>query len=162
MATLTVVSYARLAMVGLSMFVLYGCSTFSQDPVKCDQRVSAVELGARVSLLATETGEPLEVRLNGVSALCTNYDTEMHVDIKAGLKILRLNSDLSAVAELEVPFLAVAVSAQDIILERKSFGFKMAVSSKNRTIYPVVDFGITIPSDGRVIVSLIPEAIRTE
>ena len=162
MATPTVVSYVRLTMVSLSIFALYGCSTFSPDPVNCDQRVSAVELGARSSLLATITGEPLEVRLNGVSALCTVYDTKTHIDIKAGLKILRLNSDLSAVAELEVPFLAVAVSAQDVILERKSFGFKMAVSSKNRTIYPVVDFGITIPSDGRVIVSLIPEAIRTD
>ena len=162
MATLTVVSYARLAMIGLSMLVLHGCSAFRPDPINCDHRVSAVELGARSSLLAKETGEPLEVRLNGVSALCTNYDTKTYIDIKSGLKILRLNSDLSEVAELEVPFIIVAVSAEDTILERKSFGFKMAVNSKNRTIYPVVDFGITIPSDGRVIVSLTPKAIRTE
>ncbi len=162
MATLTVVSYARLAMVALSMFALYGCSTFSPDPVNCNQRVSAVELGARASLLAKGTGEPLEVRLNGVSASCTNYDSETYINIDAGLKILRLNSDLSEVAELEVPFLAVTVSAEDAIVERKSFGFKMAVNRKKRTIYPVVDFGITIPFDGRVIVALTPEAIRTD
>ena len=162
MATLTVVSHARLAIVGLCMFALHGCSTFSPESVNCDQRVSAVELGARSSLLATETGEPLEVRFNGVSAFCTNYDTETYIDIKAGLKILRLNSDISEVAELEVPFLAVAGSIEDTILERKSFGFKMAINSKNRTIYPVVDFGITIPSDGRAIILLTPEAISTE
>ena len=162
MATLTVGSNARLAMVALGMFAFHGCSTFGLDPVNCDQRVSAVELGARSSLLAIETGEPIEVRLNGVSALCTYYNTETHIDMEAGLKILRLNSDLSEVAELEVPFLIVAVSAEDNILERKSLGFKMAVGSKKRTIYPVVDFGITIPSEGRVIISLIPEAIRIE
>ncbi|MFW2467674.1 MAG: hypothetical protein ACN4F7_04280 [Candidatus Puniceispirillaceae bacterium] len=153
-------SYSRFAAIGASLVLLSACSSFEPDPVRCNERVTAMELGARSSLLALETGEPIEVRLNGVSASCINYETETYIDIKVGLKVLRPQSDIDRVAQLEVPFVVAAVAGDDTVIEHDAFGFKMALSSDTRTLYPVVEFGITIPLDGRAVISLTPEGLQ--
>ena len=79
-------SYSRFAAIGASLVLLSACSSFEPDPVRCNERVTAMELGARSSLLALETGEPIEVRLNGVSASCINYETETSQQISNNIK----------------------------------------------------------------------------
>ena len=160
MTSPTALLYTRFAAISVSLVMLSGCSTFEPDPIGCNERVTALELGARSSIAALETAEPLEVRLNGVSASCVNYETETYIDISAGLKIMRMQSDIEDVAQLEVPFVVAAVAGDDTVVEHKSLGFKMALSHNKRTIYPVVEFGITVPVDGRAVITLTPDAIQ--
>ena len=72
-----------------SVLVLSACSTFEPERFACNSKVTAVELGSRVQLVASETSQPVEARLNGVTAQCYFDDDETVFEVSVGLKITR-------------------------------------------------------------------------
>ena len=143
-----------------SVLVLSACSTFESERFACNSKVTAVELGSRVQLVASETSQPVEARLNGVTAQCYFDDDETVFEVSVGLKITRDLADSGDATELQVPFVVAVVDGDEQVTSHDSFGYKMAFAKGNDSLYPVVDFEIDVPKDGRIILSMTTESVQ--
>ena len=145
-----------------AVFALSACSTFEPDRFACNGKVTAVEIGSRVELTTVDTTQPAQARLNGVSAQCYHDDAQTVFEVSVGLKITRdLDESLDATL-LQVPFLAAVVDADEAVTEHQSFGYKMAFSKGTDSLYPVVEFEVDAPKDGRLVLSLVTENIEVK
>ena len=139
--------------------LLSACSTFEPERFACNSKVTAVELGARVQLVSSETSQPVEARLNGVTAQCYLDDDETVFEVSVGLKLTR---DLAVSGEatgVQVPFVVAVVDGNEKVKNHDSFGYRMAFAKNNDSLYPVVEFEIEAPKDGRIILSMTTENI---
>jgi len=143
-----------------SVLLLSACSTFEPERFSCNSNVTAVELGSRVQLTASETKQPVEARLNGVSALCYLDAEEVVYEVSVGLKVTRGLADSIDPTLLQVPFVVAVVDGSEQVVRHESFGYKMAFAKGTDSLYPVVDFEIDAPSDGRIILSMTAETIE--
>ena len=140
--------------------ILSACSTFEPERFACNSKVTAVELGSRVQLVSSETSQPVEARLNGVTAQCYFDDDETVFEVSVGLKITRDLADSVEPTGLQVPFVVAVVDGNEQVTSHDSFGYKMAFSKGNDSLYPVVDFEIDAPKDGRIILSMTTENVQ--
>ena len=76
--------------------------------------------------MASETSQPVEARLNGVTAQCYFDDDETVFEVSVGLKITRDLADSVDAAELQVPFVVAVVDGDEQVTSHDSFGYKMA------------------------------------
>jgi len=139
--------------------LLSACSTFEPERFACNSKVTAVELGARVQLVSSETSQPVEARLNGVTAQCYLDDDETVFEVSVGLKLTR---DLAVSGEatgVQVPFVVAVVDGNEKVKNHDSFGYRMAFAKNNDSLYPVVEFEIEAPKDGRIILSMTTQNI---
>jgi len=139
--------------------LLSACSTFEPERFACNSKVTAVELGARVQLVSSETSQPVEARLNGVTAQCYLDDDETVFEVSVGLKLTR---DLAVSGEatgVQVPFVVAVVDGNEKVKNHDSFGYRMAFAKNTDSLYPVVEFEIEAPKDGRIILSMTTENI---
>ncbi|EHI49263.1 hypothetical protein HIMB100_00008330 [SAR116 cluster alpha proteobacterium HIMB100] len=139
--------------------LLSACSTFEPERFACNSKVTAVELGTRVQLVSSETSQPVEARLNGVTAQCYLDDDETVFEVSVGLKLTR---DLAVSGEatgVQVPFVVAVVDGNEKVKNHDSFGYRMAFAKNNDSLYPVVEFEIEAPKDGRIILSMTTQNI---
>ena len=139
--------------------LLSACSTFEPERFACNSKVTAVELGARVQLVSSETSQPVEARLNGVTAQCYLDDDETVFEVSVGLKLTR---DLAVSGEatgVQVPFVVAVVDGNEKVKNHDSFGYRMAFAKNTDSLYPAVEFEIEAPKDGRIILSMTTENI---
>ena len=135
--------------------VLGACSTFEPDYYNCDSRVTSYAEGVRSSLTTQNTGQDVEVRLNGVSGKCYDDGTSYVAELAIGLKVSRNVGEGGGVDPVVVPMVAAIIDADDTVLETSSFIYTMQFTSV-QDIYPLVRREYTIPKGGRVILSLTP------
>ena len=152
--------FTTAALLAGSVLALSACSTFEPERVSCTNKVTAVELGSRVELTTDDTAQPAEVRLNGVTAQCYQNGAQTVFEVSAGLKVTRDLADALDTTELQVPFLVAVVDADENITDHKSFGYRMAFSKGTDSLYPVVEFDVDAPQGGRVILSMVTQAIE--
>lgn len=143
-----------------TVLLLSACSTFEAERFSCNSRVTAVELGSRVQLVSSETGQQLEARLNGVSAQCHLDGDETVFEVEVGLKVSRDPAESLEATTFQVPFLVAVVDGAEQVTGHQSFGYRMALSGGKDTLYPVVEFDIDAPKDGRIILSMTTENIE--
>ena len=143
-----------------AVFVLSACSTFEVERFSCSSKVTAVEIGSRVELISVDTAQPVEARLNGVSAECYHDDAETVFEVSVGLKVTRDLGDSFEPTLVQVPFLVAVVDAEENIIAHQSFGYKMALSKGKDSLYPVVDFEVDAPKGGRLVLSMTTESIE--
>lgn len=148
------------ALLAGAVFTLSACSTFETERFSCSNKVTAVEIGSRVELMSDETAQPIEARLNGVSAQCYADDAETVFEVSVGLKITRDLSDSAEPTLVQVPFLVAVVDENETITTHQSFGYKMALSKGSDSLYPVVEFDVAAPEGGRLILSMTTENIE--
>ena len=139
--------------------LLSACASFSPVTYDCSNLVSAPEIGARI-VMATETGQPATARLNGVTAMCVDDNEMVDIELAIGLKVSRSLLEGAEAGLLEVPFIAAIIDGQETVAAHESFSFRMAFGDEIDAIYPLVRQDITVPKDGRLVISLIPEAIE--
>ena len=143
-----------------SALLLSACSTFEPERFACNSKITAVELGSRVQLVSSETSQPVEARLNGVSAQCYFDDDETVFEVSVGLKLTRDLTVSGDATGLQVPFVVAVVDGNEQVTSHDSFGYRMAFAKDNDSLYPVVDFEIDAPKDGRIILSMTTESIE--
>jgi hypothetical protein len=110
--------------------------------------------------MATETGQPATARLNGVTAICVDDEEMVDIELAIGLKVNRSLQEGGEAALLEVPFIAAIIDGQETVAAHESFSFRMAFGDKIDVLYPLVRQDISLPKDGRLVISLVPEAIE--
>ena len=71
----------------ISLF-LVGCETIRPSYLECDNRITAIEEGSRITLRTLDNGATAQARFNGVSALCNERDDVVNMRIKIGLKLV--------------------------------------------------------------------------
>lgn len=142
-----------------SVLLLSACSTFQPEQFSCNSKVTALEVGARVQLVSAETAQPVEARLNGVNAECYLDNQATVYEVSVGLKLSRDLADSFEPTLLQVPFVVAVVNGAEQVIKHDSFGYKMAFPKGAETLYPVVEFEIEAPQDGRIILSMTPQNI---
>jgi hypothetical protein len=146
--------------LGAGVLATFGaCSTFEPETYDCTHLVSVSELGARVTL-AAETGDLSVVRLNGIDAVCEDDGEKTNVQLGIGLKVSRPAEESENALLLEVPFIAAKLDSVDTVIGHESFSYRMAFGSKVDLIYPLMRHELSIPAEGRVVISLVSERIE--
>ena len=153
------IALSRAGMVAGVIALLSACASFSPITYDCSNLVSAPEIGARI-VLETETGQPATARLNGVTAMCVDDNEMVDIELAIGLKVNRSLLEGAEAGLLELPFIAAIIDGQETVAAHESFSFRMAFGDEIDVIYPLVRQDITVPKDGRLVISLLPEAIE--
>ena len=154
----------RVLTAALYVGVLTGfsaCSAFQPVSYDCAQKVSAPEIGSRISLPA-ETGAISTVRLNGVSAVCVEDGEQIDIEMAIGLKVSRAKEDSVPPLLLEVPFIAAIIDSDEKVVGHESFSYRMAFGDYVETIYPLTRQNVSIPQGGRIVISLVPKRIEVK
>lgn len=143
----------------ISLF-LVGCETIRPSYLECDNRITAIEEGSRITLRTLDNGATAQARFNGVSALCNEKDDVVNMRIKIGLKLVRDMHQNKEAVTLELPLLIAILDPQDSVKSFESVSYRMAFPEGQEIIYPVINPKIKKPKSGRVILSLSPEVIK--
>ena len=128
--------------------------------LECDNRITAIEEGSRITLRTLDNGATAQARFNGVSALCNERDDVVNMRIKIGLKLVRDMHQNKEAVTLELPLLIAILDPQDAVKSFESVSYRMAFPEGQEIIYPVINPKIKKPKSGRVILSLSPEVIK--
>ena len=146
----------------LSLPVLLGCLVFlsscsSNDDVVFCPPLSAPPDGARVFVVTDEYRQIVDVRLNGVRALCSvEANGDVLMEVKAGLKLTRNLAENAEPDIAVVPMMTAILDANDQVVFNDSFGYKNGFDTDLERLLPVVEFELVVPSGGRAVVSLKP------
>ncbi len=145
--------YTLALVVCLTFFI--SCAS-SEDFVQCPP-LSAPTEGVRVYIQTDYEKQRAEVRLNGVSAQCTLESSgDIMMEVKAGLKLAR-NLNQGAGADIAiVPLIIAIVDADDNVLLNKQISYKTGFGQDTAKFFPVVEFELIVPVDGRAVISLTP------
>jgi hypothetical protein len=99
----------------------------------------------------------VDARLNGVSAQCTLESAgDIMMEIKAGLKIARNLAEGSGPDVVIVPMVTAIVDTNENVLTNDKLGFKNGFDTDIDKLFPVVEFELVVPSNGRAVISLTP------
>lgn len=141
---------------------LSACSVFEPETYNCSATVTSYADGARASLVTQNTQQNVEVRLNGVSAICEDRTNDVLTEVAIGLKVARELDDSREVAPVVVPMVAAVISADETVIDTQSFVYTMQFTSNSPVIYPLVRREFVVPTGGRIILSLTPEVLGGE
>ena len=145
---------------------LFGCLVFlsscsSNDDVVFCPPLSAPPEGARAFVVTDEHRQIVDVRLNGVRALCTvEANGDVLMEVKAGLKLTRNLAENAEPDIAVVPMMTAILDANDQVVSNDSFGYKHGFDANLERLLPVVEFELVVPSGGRAVISLTPTRQR--
>ena len=146
----------------LSVPVLLGCLLFLSscallsDVVSCPP-LSAPPEGARAFVVTEEYRQTVDVKLNGVRAQCTaEANGDVLMEVKAGLKMTRNLAENAESDIVVVPMMTAILDVDDQVVFNNRFGYKNGFDTDLERLLPVVEFGLVVPSGGRVVISLTP------
>ena len=107
--------------------------------------------------MTDEHRQIVDVRLNGVRALCTvEANGDVLMEVKAGLKLTRNLAENSEPDIAVVPMMTAILDANDQVVSNDSFGYKNGFDTDLERLLPIVEFELVIPSGGRAVISLTP------
>ncbi len=142
------------ALLGCLVF-LSSCSS-NDDVVFCPP-LSAPPEGARAFVVTDEHQQIVDVRLNGVRALCTvEANGDVLMEVKAGLKLTRNLAENAEPDIAVVPMMTAILDANDQVVSNDSFGYKNGFDTGLERFLPVAEFELVVPSGGRAVISLSP------
>lgn len=137
----------------LAAATLLGACSSAPDYVACPQLTSPIE-GTRVYLKTDTQMREVDVRFNGVNALCTklpNGDTRM--DVAVGLKMKRDAEDgLDDI--LSLPVLAAFVDDDDSVTYSETQLYKAGYRKGEVLKYPIMELQFDVPPGNRLVLSL--------
>jgi len=149
LSTSSATLFAAFAMLGLA-----GCA--SKDIIACPP-ITAPEEAAEAFITTDKSGYLVDVRFNGVSAVCTlkrNGNTQ--VAVKAGLKARRSLSQGEEADVALVPMAAAIIGPDETVLSTKEFGYRIGFAKGKSLNYPVAEFDFELKSDERLVIMLTP------
>lgn len=156
--------YMQIALVMVLSSTLVACTSFRPEKTDCSNKLTAPIEGMRsdVETREVEQSQPVAVRLNGVSASCHTAKGMVVMDVSAGLKVSRDLSEGIETARVQVPVLVSKIGQDEQPYGADSFGFSMAFAKNKDTLYPVVEFRITLEEGARAVLALTPDIVVTQ
>ena len=140
----------------LAASVMLGACAGKPTYIACPE-ISAPQEGTSAFMKMDETGEIIDVRLNGVRGLCEaagDGATEMTVSV--GLKLKRAASEELAAGVAQVEMATFVVDADDKVVANDTIKYKTGFAKNQRIHYPAAEYKITIADGNRLVISLIP------
>ena len=138
----------------LAGLVLAGCAN-KADTVPCPPITAPVDT---ISAYQTtdEAGALIDMRFNGVSALCKVVGSgDIRMDVAIGMKLKRL--DGGAVDDVVGITVGTAiVDAEDNVVANDRIIYRAGLSKEESLKYPVIDYRVTVNPDHRLVISLLP------
>ncbi|MGC6454498.1 MAG: hypothetical protein ACON31_11370 [Candidatus Puniceispirillaceae bacterium] len=128
------------------------------DPVyvACPQ-ITAPQEGTAAFMKMDDTGELIDVRLNGVRGLCQNLDNGgTLVDVSVGLKLKRAARDDMPAGVAEVEMIGFIVDADDKVVSSDTIRYKTGFAKDVRTNYPLAEYSVVLVDGQRLVLSLVP------
>ena len=143
----------------ICLVFLISCS--SNDEVVFCPPLSAPPEGVRAFVVTDEHRQIVDVRLNGVRAECTiEANGDVLMAVKAGLKLSR-NLAENAEADIAIiPMMSAILDADDQVVSNERFGYQIGFATGLKKLWPVFEFELVVPSDGRAVISLTPNQYR--
>lgn len=135
---------------------LLGACSSKSDYVACPQVTSPIE-GTSVYLQTDNQKLEVDVRFNGVNALCTklpNGDTR--VDVAVGLKMKR-DSEEGLDDVVSLPIMAAFVDGDDNVTFNQTQIFKAGYRKGEVLKYPTSELVFDVPAGNRLVLSLAPQ-----
>ena len=119
--------------------------------------ISAPQEGANAFMKMDETGEIIDVRLNGVRGLCErNKDGTTEMVVSVGLKLKRAASEQLEAGVAQVEMATFIIDSDDKVVTRDAVKYKTGFAKGQRIHYPAAEYKIDIADGNRLVISLIP------
>jgi len=136
-------------------FFLVACAG---DPVyvACPE-ITAPPEGTAAFMRMDETGEIVDVRMNGVRALCQAVDGGKQVDVAVGLKLKRAGGEKLADGVAQVELIGFIVGPDDKVVSSDGVLYKTGFRDGARINYPVADYSAVLSEGQRLVLSLVPD-----
>lgn len=135
--------------------LLAGCAG-DPDYVSCPE-LTAPKEGAEAFMRIDETGEIVNVRMNGVRAICERTGQDgISMELSVGLKIKRLKADDLPAGVVQVNIAGLVAEGDTVVDTPPPVRYKAGFRKGNQTMYPVVDYDVTVKEGQRLILSLVP------
>ena len=119
--------------------------------------ISAPQEGTNAFMKMDETGEIIDVRLNGVRGLCeAGADGTTEMTVSVGLKLKRAASDelLAGVAQIQMA--AFIIDPADNVVANDTIIYKTGFAKDQRIHYPAASYETAIADGNRLVISLVP------
>ena len=137
------------------LLLLAGCST--NDTTTACPSITAPEEGVRALVFSDDAKQLFDVRLNGVSAICT---LDKSGNIKMAISVwLKLKRDLTVNAAadvVEIPMLSASISETDQVIASQRLSSVAGIKKDEGLKYPVADIEQLVPVGARLVISLAP------
>lgn len=135
--------------------LLAGCAG-DPDYVTCPE-LTAPEEGAEAFMRIDDTGEIVNARLNGVKAICEKVgDDGISMELSVGLKIKRLSGDTYPAGVAQINIVGIVAEGDELVSSPPPVRYKAGFRKGQQTMYPVVNYDVTVKDGQRLIVSLVP------
>ena len=150
------ISLSKLPIVPLLGFgtLLAGCAG-KADLVACPQITAPLDTVSAYQL-SDEAAALVDIRFNGVSAVCDMQDNgNIRMNVAIGMKLKRLEkSDLDDGVSINIA--TAVVGADDNVVSNDRIVFQAGFQAGSSLKYPVVDYRVTVAPDQRLVLSLLP------
>jgi len=126
------------------------------DYVTCPE-LTAPEEGAAAFMRIDDTGEIVNVRLNGIRAVCERVgDDGISMELLVGLKIKRLSGDIYPAGVVQINIVGIVAEGDELVSSQPPVRYKGGFRKGQRMIYPAVNYDVTVRDGQRLILSLVP------
>ena len=152
----------RTAKTGAALPALFAASLMlaacAGDPtyIACPD-ISAPQEGTNAFMKMDETGEIIDVRLNGVRGLCeADADGATAMTVSVGLKLKRAAADDLVAGVAQVQMAAFIIDPDDNVVANETIIYKTGFSKGQRIHYPAASYETVIADGNRLVISLVP------
>ena len=143
-----------MAVIGCSV-LLAGCA--SQDKGAFCPTISAPEEGARAFVRSDDAKQVFDVRLNGVSAICTPHNSGgTMVALSVGLKIKRSLAEGAENDVVAVPMMSAIIDTNQTVMSNQEFGYVVGFDKGSDSKFPLAEVEQLVPAGARLVISLRP------
>ena len=127
------------------------------DPVyvTCPE-ITAPPEGTAAFMKMDETGEVIDVRMNGVRGLCQPTKSGKQVDVAVGLKLKRAGAEKLPAGVAEIELMGFIVDADDNVVTSDRVIYKTGFADGARLHYPVAEYSTVMTQGQRLVLSLVP------
>jgi len=132
-------------------------SACAGDPVyvACPE-ITAPPEGTAAFMKMDDTGEVIDVRMNGVRGLCQPVDGGKQVDVAVGLKMKRAAAAKLPAGVAEIELIGFIVDADDTVVNSEKLIYKTGFRDGARMHYPVAEYSAVLTDGQRLVLSLVP------
>jgi len=119
--------------------------------------ITAPKEGTAAFMKMDDTGEIVDVRLNGVRGLCEPLDGGgTSVDLSVGLKLKRVARDNIPAGVAQIDIISFIVDGDDKVVSSDPVKYQAGFSKGTRIIYPVAEYSTKVGEGQRIVLSLVP------
>tara|TARA_B100001093_G_scaffold517570_1_gene599473 strand:+ start:457 stop:951 length:495 start_codon:yes stop_codon:yes gene_type:complete len=139
----------------LGMAALLAACAGKGDLVACPQVTTPLDT-VNGYQLSDESSAAVDMRFNGVSAVCEVLDNgDIRMDLAIGIKLKRLEkNNLDDTVSIHIA--TAVVDADDKVVGNDRIVYKTGIQADLALKYPVIGYRVKVKTDQRLVIGLLP------